>query len=855
MRFGRSKLQYSVLFALLAWSVIAQALISGYQIYAQHRGAGAGSLPFRVAEDSLELEGTSSRLRSMGLEPGDELVAIEGDPISGYRQLERKRFQMKPGQSVSITIRRYTPSGPQLMQKVIPVHSPSRHRLNWIFTLVMYTFLPVFSLLLGYWVALSRPRDRLAWLTFAVLASFTQLTPGNFFALDPPWLQMVVGYRTLLSNTWPLWIMLFGLYFPRPFPILRRYPYIPYLLALPFAALLVLDLYTDLYNASNIKAIRNIAHFEKAIADPLQLFFMGCTASFLVMIGLKLNRTRQRDTQRRLKWLLVGSAAALIPPLILEFLLNILEWSLPSWIVVPSILAIVLFPLTLAYVIVVQRAMEVRVAIRIGVQYALARGGLDVTRVLLSAWIIILSVTLALRATGPVKAAVLIGIAVALLLMLRRLADWMRRWMDRKFFREAYDTEVILTELSQNVASIRDTGPLLETVAKRISDSLHVPQVTVLLNSTGAFRPAYALGYGAVPGLELAPDSETVRRLKEAPHPVSVYFDDENSWVQRTPDEEREILRMLDTQLLLPVSLKDRLLGIISLGPKRSEEPYSTTDMRLLHAVASQTGLALENARLTESIRRQIAERARVSRELEIAREVQERLFPQHLPRVEGLDYSGYCRPQQEVGGDYYDFLLADDGVFSLAIGDVSGKGIGASLMMATLQASLRTQAMQPAGGAEKVVELMNRLVYDASASYRYATFFYGKYDVRSRKLTYVNAGHNAPVVWRSAGGKDEIFRLNEGGTVLGLFPHAQYRQGCIQLESGDMVVAFTDGISEAMNAAQEEWNEDRLIETICKCRSLQSQDVIRHILGRVDAFTAGVPQHDDMTLVVMRLA
>jgi sigma-B regulation protein RsbU (phosphoserine phosphatase) len=855
MQFAKSKLQYSLLFALLAWSVIAQSIISGYQIYAQRRGAGAGSLPFHVGEDSLELQGSPSQLRRFGLEPGDELMAIEGEVIAGYRQLERKRFQMTPGQTVAITVRREKPGQePQIMHMVIPVHIPSRHTLNWILTVVMYTFLPVFSLLLGYWVAMSRPRDKLAWLTLAMLASFSQLIPGNFFGLNAPWLQIVVGYRALLSNTWPLWIMLFGLYFPRPFPALRRHRYIPYLLAIPFVILLGIDFYTDLYDATRIAAIRDLARFEKRIDEPLEIFFMACTASFLVSIAVKLQRSRQRDARRRMQWLLVGSAAALIPSLLLEFFLNILEWRLPPSYVITSILAIVLFPLTLAYVIVVQRAMEVRVAIRIGVQYALARGGLSVIRIILSICIIVMAVKLALDAAGPVTATVLIGIAVGLLLGVGRLGDAIREWMDRRFFREAYDAEVILTELSQNVASIRDTWPLLETVAKRISDSLHVPLVTVLLDSAGGFRPAYALGYGGTPAIELAPDSTTVQHLKEAPQPATVYFDDENSWVQRTPDEEREILRMLDTQLLLPLTLKNRLLGIITLGPKLSEEPYSPTDMRLLHAVASQTGLALENARLTESIRRQIAERARMNRELEIAREVQERLFPQHLPRVEGLDYAGYCRPQQEVGGDYYDFLLAKSVHLGFAVGDVSGKGIAASLMMATLQASLRTQALQPSGGPAQIVSLMNKLVYDASASNRYATFFYGQYDSRTRMLTYVNAGHNAPVVWRTAAQDADILRLTDGGVVLGLFPEASYQEGCMQLQPGDLVVAFTDGISEAMDAKDEEWDEDRLIQAVCECRGLSSREAIRHMLERVDAFTAGAAQHDDMTLVVLKV-
>ena len=142
-------------------------------------------------------------------------------------------------------------------------------------------------------------------------------------------------------------------------------------------------------------------------------------------------------------------------------------------------------------------------------------------------------------------------------------------------------------------------------------------------------------------------------------------------------------------------------------------------------------------------------QRERINRELEIAREVQQRLFPQHLPRIEGLEFAGYCRPQQGVGGDYYDFVRLGNGGLGIAVGDVAGKGIAAALMMATLQASLRGQIIKPSGEPAETIQLINTLVYEASASNRYATFFYGQYDPQSREFLYVNAGHNPPIICR----------------------------------------------------------------------------------------------------------
>ena len=267
---------------------------------------------------------------------------------------------------------------------------------------------------------------------------------------------------------------------------------------------------------------------------------------------------------------------------------------------------------------------------------------------------------------------------------------------------------------------------------------------------------------------------------------------------------------------------------------------------------AAQTALALEVARLTTVIGREMAERERLRRELEIAREVQEHLFPQRLPSVAGLDYCGRCRPAQQVGGDYYDFLELPEGRLGIAIGDVSGKGIGAALMMASLEASLRGQA----SGGHDLAELMKRvngLLYEASPTNSYASLFYAEYDPGNRSFSYVNAGHNSPLIVRKSAADCQVFRLETGGPVIGLVQQ-YYQQDSVSLEAGDLVVLFTDGVSEAMNARNEEWGEDRLIEVAKTWHRLPALEVMTRILSAVEAFAAGAPQYDDMTLVVLRI-
>ena len=257
-------------------------------------------------------------------------------------------------------------------------------------------------------------------------------------------------------------------------------------------------------------------------------------------------------------------------------------------------------------------------------------------------------------------------------------------------------------------------------------------------------------------------------------------------------------------------------------------------------------------ARLTTAIGREMARHERLNRELEIAREVQEHLFPQRLPSVPDLDYCGRCRPAREVGGDYYDFLELREGRLGIAIGDVSGKGIGAALMMANLEASLRALTSVGHDLAE-LMQQINSLVYEASSANRYATLFYAEYDPRNRQLSYVNAGHNPPLILRKSAAAWQVFRLETGGPVVGLLRQC-YQQGSVPLESGDLIVLFTDGISESMNAGDEEWGEDRLIEFAKTCHGLPASEVMTRTLAAAEGFAAGASQHDDMTLVVLRV-
>jgi len=260
-----------------------------------------------------------------------------------------------------------------------------------------------------------------------------------------------------------------------------------------------------------------------------------------------------------------------------------------------------------------------------------------------------------------------------------------------------------------------------------------------------------------------------------------------------------------------------------------------------------------EVSRELEAQRRAVAERLeserRAAQELEIAKQVQARLFPQSLPPRKSLEYAGICIQARQVGGDYYDFLDLGRERLGLVIGDVAGKGIAAALLMANLQATLRSQCAIALDQPQRFLRSVNQLFYENTADGAYATLFFAEYDEGMRRLRYANCGHLSALLLRR---DNNLERLDSTCTVLGLFEEWECSIEDRELFSGDTLALYTDGITESCNAAGEEFGEQRLIEALRQHRDLSSQALLASIVDEVRRFSPG-EQHDDITLIVAK--
>ncbi len=253
-------------------------------------------------------------------------------------------------------------------------------------------------------------------------------------------------------------------------------------------------------------------------------------------------------------------------------------------------------------------------------------------------------------------------------------------------------------------------------------------------------------------------------------------------------------------------------------------------------------------AQRSAAVARSESER-RAAHELDIAKRVQARLFPQTFPSLRTLDYAGVCIQAHEVGGDYYDFLHLGQDRLGLVLGDIAGKGIAAALLMANLQANLRSQCAIASHEPNRMLQSVNKLFYDNTADYAYATLFFAEYDDQAQRLRYANCGHLSALVLRR---DDTLERLHSTCTVLGLFETWESSIAECHLATGDTFTLYTDGITESFNAAGEEFGERRLEEALRRHRELPSRDLANAIVADVQQFNS-TTQYDDITLIVAK--
>lgn len=414
---------------------------------------------------------------------------------------------------------------------------------------------------------------------------------------------------------------------------------------------------------------------------------------------------------------------------------------------------------------------------------------------------------------------------------------------ENRQLKRAVEELSILNDLSRAIGASVDSQDIIHKIVDRSMRAVRAEQTVVTLVDRNANQPMKTL-------------VRAMTSSSEHPH----YHLNENllGWMHlykkpllsNTPADDDRFRGLkwdqtIHSILCVPLMVKSELIGVITSYNKKEADGFTQEDQRLLAIIAGQSAQIIENARLYEEEKAL----ASIQEQVKLAARIQMDLLPKDPPHLDGYDIAARSIPAQLVGGDYYDFIPVSNERWAICLGDVSGKGLPASLLMANLQATLRGQSVVESRVSDSIVR-SNRLIHRSTDPEKFATLFYTLLDTRTHTLAYCNAGHENPMVFRNG---TETVRLETGGMALGVLDEFPYEEDAYTLETGETLVIFSDGIPDASNEFDHPFGEDRLRELVSEHRDATASELIDRIIDAVNAHEGESRQLDDLTLVVVR--
>jgi len=797
-----------------------------------------------------------------GLKAGDQILAIDGRRIEDGTSIGHAWARHRPGDSVALTVARPRVAAPFVVNGVFRLRHSLWEKEGGIGAQLgadIANAYPLPFLVVGIAILFLRPEDRNVWLLTLMFAGFIAIPARDNGTWSVPlsqvWETFLLAYRAIFNGLVGVLFYYFFSVFPERSPLDRRAPWLKWLgLALGVAfALPGLAAGEPRPPAALVRlAGRNTAAVIRLS------YAYGFVVLGLVALVSNALTTPTPEARRKLRVILWGTLVGVVPATLLLAARDFMGWRLPLLLVAAVVVLLGLFPLSFAYAVVKHRVLEIPVLLKRSARYLLVQRGFVVFTAFITSLAIWLFITIFAgfaRPNSPLTVSLGVGMGIAFgavsTLVNLHVRSRVSKRIDRAFFRSAYDARQILERLALNIRTATRREQLAALLEKEVKQALRPTTIAVYLEAGDAqLRLQTRAAAAAVEAAAVSPDAPLLQELRRRGEPLEVLADGDPSSV---------LLGSAEPDCLVPLLGSDgRLTGVIALGSRQSEEPYSREDKRLLASVASQAGLALESILLGERIAERIEAERRHAQEMEYAKQVQARLFPQKQPPMRTLQYAGGCIQARQVGGDYYDFLELCPGRLGLVLADIAGKGISGALLMANLQANLRSQYAVALDDLPRLLKSVNQLFYENSGDSNYATLFFADYNDSTRRLRYVNCGHLPPLLLRGqdsrpgGGSPPLVERLAPTATVVGLFDRWECSVAETQLVPGDTLVMYSDGVTESESAAGEEFGERRLVDALISPTRPPASSLLQKVVATVQQFGGG-EQADDITLVIAR--
>jgi phosphoserine phosphatase RsbU/P len=574
---------------------------------------------------------------------------------------------------------------------------------------------------------------------------------------------------------------------------------------------------------------------ERTLFSLINLIYVAAAVYFILRGKNLITNKQVRRQSNVISWgISIGiglyTCAFLLP--------DLLSYELPQGIkITTAILALLIGGGTVGWSIVRHQFLDVSVIVRQSVVYTISSG------ILVGLYILLVSQADKVISSffGTKTTIINIAFIVLALIFFQPINVQLDNLIKKLFMKNKTDYRNIMEQLSRGLISVFDPAQLRAMIEKALISTVLVERVYFVLFDDKLNE------YALLPS-EDQPNKFVIKRDDLLLGGIGQL--DSPSIIDRLSEYRQGSLlaEQLDKrriQLILPLKDANHLLGFLALSDKGSGYKYNAEDLTMLGVISNQLVTVLTNARLyADSLEKQ-----RLDEEMAMARQIQLDLLPKEPPQGVDFNIHAYSMPSRTIGGDFYDFIQKNDGTFGVVIADASGKGMPAALLVAQIQAMLRSESGNnvPIG---KMLHNINKYVTESTSSEKFATLFYGEFNRISRQFNYSNAGHNYPILVR-ADGSHEL--LSAGGLVLGAFAGVEYEEGAVHIDENDLLFLYTDGLSEAQNDVDEEYGEGRILDYVVGNRQYGSRHIADGILEDVRLFDVTFPPRDDTTIVILK--
>jgi sigma-B regulation protein RsbU (phosphoserine phosphatase) len=772
-----------------------------------------------------------------GLRFLERIVAFDGQHVQSGQDLIYAIRQKKLG-----TVVHYSVQSDDRVRKVsVPV---TMFGIKDFFLIFFITFFGGFVLFaLGVVVNVLKPDMQSSRIFF-----FVCLTIGGYMVTSPDSLTNYLFNRinALTLCFMPATVFHLFLIFPHKKLILERRPYLEYLIYIPafILAILYQIYYFSLSNSISPRLIQWVPEF-RTLGAVIRIFTMVCAGCMIVFIIHSMIKASTAMARQRARIIVFGVSIGFLIPALLMVAVYILKINFP-WNFLG--LFVIFFPASIAYSIIKHNLFDADTIIRRSVGYIL------VSATIMGAYVLIISSFNIIMGKYEVvqSQAFPIVFTLGVVVFFNPLRSRIQSLVDRIFFRKEYDYGKIIDKIGGAITSLMDLGKILNRLTQTfVSDMFISTTAVMLLSSDGSAYQVYVTDGEYLQEAEKTlikrdePIIEIIEKEKKELTRIDVLEDPRLRKISQSCDV---FFERLHAEILIPLVYQKKVIGLFFLGEKKSGKSYNRQDLEVFHAVANQGAVAIENARLFQ----ENLEKQRMEEELAIGRELQKSILPSTFPAFpEHKEFDLYAMmvPAREVSGDFYDFFLIDEENLALIMGDVSDKGVPAALFMMVSRTIIRSIAKQRKSPSQVMTEA-NDILCEGNDTGMFITACLAYYHFPTGRLTYSNGGHNPPLLFDENNACKELTRKH--GPALGAMPGLVYKEDDETLEPRQILVLYTDGVTEAVSPNDEIFGVDRFINLVHSCNNLDLAQMIKHIDKRLREFQKGY-QFDDTTVLVLK--